>query len=88
MDITDAEVFRSVLEAALRSHAPQPVDLLIVGSISEWCAERNNACSGDPVAMAIADSATGQWGVLLRRAFYASAVGSILDRMEFGGGFG
>jgi len=88
MGITDAEAFRPALEAVLRAHASQPVDLLIVGAIPEWCAERNSTCSGDPAAMAITDGATGQWGVLLRRAIDASAVGSILDRMEFGGGFG
>jgi hypothetical protein len=37
--------------------------------------------------MAITDGATGAWGILLRRAVDPSSVGSILDRMEFGGGF-
>jgi hypothetical protein len=87
MHIVDTEDHRDKLEAVIRAHSPRPADLLIVPRVAEWCAERNGECSGDPIAMAITDGASGHWGILLRRHLTESAIDNVFSRMEIGGHF-
>jgi hypothetical protein len=85
LEIADAEGFRPMLEAELRRHARQPVELLIVDDVAAWGSSRQGKARGNPPAMAITDGASGAWGILLRRRIDAQWVASIISRIEFGG---
>ena len=85
MEITNAEEYRESLDALLRRQANQPVELLVVDDITEWCAARQGNGSGNPVAMAVVDGQTGRWGILLRRRIGADQIASVLSRIEYGG---
>jgi hypothetical protein len=84
IDIADAEHFRPMLEAELKAHARQPVDLVVVDDVAEWASSRKGNATGNPPAMAIADPSSGRWGIVLRRTIDAPWVASILDRIEVG----
>ena len=73
-----------MLEAELRRHARQPVELLIVDDVAGWASSRQGNARGNPPAMAITDNASGAWGILLRRTIDAEWVASIISRIEFG----
>jgi hypothetical protein len=87
MGSVDAESHRSALEALLKREALRPVDLLIEASVAEWVKSHGGADPSDPVAMAVTDDETGRWGIVLRRNIEESAIGNVLDRIEFVGGF-
>ena len=84
VEIADAETLRPMLEAELRRHAREPVELLIVDDIAAWASSRQGNASGDPPAMAIIDGALRTWGILMRRRIDAEWVSSIISRIEVG----
>ena len=84
VEIADAERFRTMLEAELRRHGRQPVELVIVDDVAAWASSRQRNGKGNPPAMAITDTASGAWGIVLRRRIDADWVSSIIGRIEFG----
>ncbi len=85
MEITNAEEYRESLAVLLRRQANQPLELLVVDDIAEWCAARQEEGRGNPIAMAVVDGQTGLWGILLRRRINANQIASVLSRIEYGG---
>ncbi len=85
MEIFDAEKYRHILEAELRRHSTQTVDLLIEDDIAAWAAKRHGNMPGNPPAAAIVNKANGSWIILLRRTIDRDWTLSILDRIDLGG---
>jgi hypothetical protein len=73
-----------MLEAEIQRYAQQRVDLLIVDDIADWAASRTENAKGNPPAMAVTESITGRWGIVLRRAIDAAWIESIVARIEVG----
>jgi hypothetical protein len=67
VEIVDIEAYRPALEAALRQHSPQPVDVLVVESIAEWCEQNGGSSAADPAGMAVTMKPNQAWRILLRR---------------------
>jgi len=88
VEIADAERFRLMLEAELRRHSRQPVELLIVDDVAGWASSRRGNANGNPPAMAITDGASGAWGIVLRRQIDAEWVAGIISRIEAGANTG
>ena len=83
MDIASVEYHRPLLEAVLQTHAPQPVDLLLVPDIASWAVGGCGNAKGNPVAMAVVDQQTKGWGILVRQTIDAERVRSVTDRICF-----
>jgi hypothetical protein len=85
MQIPDSSVNEANLSSVMRDHAEEPVELVFVEDISVWCRERNGACPGNPIAMAIRDGTDQRAGILMRRDVSADQVRGVQGRLLVGG---
>jgi hypothetical protein len=85
MHIPDSSLFAADLAQVLAEHSDEPIEILFVDDVLAWCSERKGECNGNPTAMAIRDSVTGQAGILIRRDIDADRIDGIHGRLLFGG---
>lgn len=85
MKIENTEKYRSILELEINRQTNHSVDLLIVPDIKEWSHNRCSNAKGNPIAMAVIDTDSGGWGILLRTSIDAEKISSILNRISFNG---
>lgn len=85
MNIQDVERFRPFLEALIARHADRDVSLLIVADIAHWSLEHCRNATDNPIAMAVVDSASQGWGIVVRRSMDDHQIKGVLDRISFVG---
>jgi hypothetical protein len=78
MHIPDSSLFAADLAQVLAEHSDEPIEILFVDDVLAWCSERKGECNGNPTAMAIRDSVTGQAGILIRRDIDADRIDGIM----------
>ena len=81
MRIANAESFEPLLRELLDRHSTEPVALIFVDDVAEWCANRHGQCAGNPIAMAIREVPSNQAGILMRRKIDATSIRGVKDRM-------
>lgn len=85
MEIENTENFEELLLTVITKVSSEPVSLLFVDDIYEWCASRCGENKGNPIAKALRDSNTKEAAILLRKNISDEKYQGVIGRMIVGG---
>jgi len=85
LNIESTDNYRELLEATVRENSNEPVELIFVDDISEWCAQREGENKSNPLAKAIRDRESRVAGILIRKNMDSERIDSVKGRIQTGG---